>query len=161
MLSVTEALRSAIFSSHSAALLIIKSFCPPSHRWASLDLHSTGLSRTSQVGPSGCLVEARYLKHTNWSLGYLRARFLDRSSSPYTLLHWDPPFRQWSSFIKCSAETILNLIISQLCVRVIHRMNVRTHVSFRCEIYGSWTYTQLNGFSSLPSKRLLINVINM
>ncbi len=39
----------------------------------------------------------RYPKHINWSLGFLRDRFLDPSSSPHTLHHWVPSHRHMVS----------------------------------------------------------------
>ncbi len=78
-------------------LSIIRSSCPPSHRWASLGFHFTGLNPISPVGLSGWPGEGRYPKHINWSLGFLRDRFLDPSSSPHTLHHWDPSYRHMAS----------------------------------------------------------------
>ncbi len=63
-------------------LSIIRSSCPPSHRWASLGFHFAGLNPISPVGLSGWPGEGRYPKHINWSLEFLRDRFLDPSSSP-------------------------------------------------------------------------------
>ncbi len=74
-------------------LSIIRSSCPPSHRWASLGFHFAGLNPISPVGLSGWPGEGRYPKHINWSLGFLRDRFLDPSPSPHTLHHWDPSYR--------------------------------------------------------------------
>ncbi len=56
-------------------LSIIRSSCPPSHHWASLGLHFTGLNPISPVGLSGWPGEGRYPKHTNWSLEFLRDQF--------------------------------------------------------------------------------------
>ncbi len=78
-------------------LSIIRSSCPPSHRWASLGFHFAGLNPISPVGPSGWPGVGRYPKHINWSLGFLRDRFLDPSSSPHTLHHWDPSYRHMAS----------------------------------------------------------------
>ncbi len=78
-------------------LSIIRSSCPPSHRWASLGFHFTGLNPISPVGLSGWPGEGRYPKHINWLLGFLRDRFLDPSSSPHTLHHWDPSYRHMAS----------------------------------------------------------------
>ncbi len=78
-------------------LSIIRSSCPPSHRWASLGFHFAGLNPISPVGLSGWPGEGRYPKHINWSLGFLRDRFLDPSSSPHTLHHWDPSYRHMAS----------------------------------------------------------------
>ncbi len=50
-------------------LSIIRSSCPPSHRWASLGFHFAGLNPISPVGPSGWPGVGRYPKHINWSLG--------------------------------------------------------------------------------------------
>ncbi len=74
-------------------LSIIRSSCPPSHRWASLGFHFAGLNPISPVGLSGWPGEGRYPKHINWSLGFLRDQFLDPSSSPHTLHHWVPSYR--------------------------------------------------------------------
>ncbi len=76
---------------------IIRSSCPPSHHWASLGFHFAGLNPISPVGPSGWPGVGRYPKHINWSLGFLRDRFLDPSSSPHTLHHWDPSYRHMAS----------------------------------------------------------------
>ncbi len=78
-------------------LSIIRSSCPPSHRWASLGFHFAGLNPISPVGFSGWPGEGRYPKHINWSLGFLRDQFLDPSSSPHTLHHWDPSYRHMAS----------------------------------------------------------------
>ncbi len=69
----------------------------PSHRWASLGFHFAGLNPISPVGLSGWPGEGRYPKHINWSLGFLRDRFLDPSFSPHTLHHWDPSYRHMAS----------------------------------------------------------------
>ncbi len=68
-----------------------------SHHWASLGFHFAGLNPISLVGLSGWPGEGRYPKHINWSLGLLRARFLDPSSSPHTLHHWLPSYRHMAS----------------------------------------------------------------
>ncbi len=77
-------------------LSIIRSSCPPSHCWASLGFHFAGLNPISPVGLSGWPGEGRYPKHINWSLGFLRDRFLDPSSPPHTLHHRDPSYRHFS-----------------------------------------------------------------
>ncbi len=108
LLSVTEALRVAkADSNHQSSfcsifllpltLSIIRSSCPPSHRWVSLGFRFAGLNPISPVGPSGWPGVGRYPKHINWSLGFLRDRFLDPSSSPHTLHHWDPSCRHMAS----------------------------------------------------------------
>ncbi len=51
-------------------LSIIRSSCPPSHRWASLGFHFTGLNPISPAGLSGWPGEGRYPKHINWSLEF-------------------------------------------------------------------------------------------
>ncbi len=78
-------------------LSIIRSSCPPSHHWTSLGFHFAGLNPISLVGLSGWPGAGRYPKHINWSLGFLRARFLDPSSSPHTLHHWLPSYRHMAS----------------------------------------------------------------
>ncbi len=108
LLSVTEVLRIAKADSKSSVLIlldlsaaltlsIIRSSCPPSHHWASLGLHFTGLNPISLVGLSRCPGKGRYPKHINWSLGFLRVRFLDPSYSPHTLHHWVPSYRHMAS----------------------------------------------------------------
>ncbi len=73
LLSVTEALRVAkADSNHQSSfcsiflllltLSIIRSSCPPSHRWASLGFHFAGLNPISPVGPSGWPGVGRYPK---------------------------------------------------------------------------------------------------
>ncbi len=74
-------------------LSIIRSSCPPSHHWTSLGVQFAGLNPISLVGLSRWPGEGRYPKHINWSLGFLRDRFLDPSSSPHTLHHWVPSYR--------------------------------------------------------------------
>ncbi len=78
-------------------LSIIRSSCPPSHHWTSLEFHFVGLNPVSLVGLSGWPGEGRYPKHINWSLRFLRDRFLDPSSSPHTLHHWVPSYRHVAS----------------------------------------------------------------
>ncbi len=78
-------------------LSTIRSSCPPSHRWVSLGFHFAGLNPISPVGPSRWPGVGRYPKHINWPLGFLRDRFLDPSSSPHTLHHWDPSYRHMAS----------------------------------------------------------------
>ncbi len=98
LLSVTEAQSSFCWIFLLLLTLsIIRSSCPPSHRWASLGFHFAGLNPISPVGLSGWPGEGRYPKHINWSLGFLRDRFLDPSSSPHTLHHWDSSYRHMAS----------------------------------------------------------------
>ncbi len=78
-------------------LSIIRSSCPPSHHWTSLELHFTGLNPISLVGLSRWPGEGRNPKHINWSPGFPRDRFLDPSSSPHTLHHWVPSYRHMAS----------------------------------------------------------------
>ncbi len=72
---------------------IIRSSCPPSHHWASLGFHFAGFNFISLVSLSGWPGEGRHPKkiHINWSLGYLRYRFLDPSSTSHTLHHNHSP----------------------------------------------------------------------
>ncbi len=78
-------------------LSIIRSSCPPSHHWTSLEFHFAGLNRISLVGLSGWPGEGRYPKHINWLLGFPRDQFLDPSSSPHKLHHWVPSYSRMAS----------------------------------------------------------------
>ncbi len=78
-------------------LSIIRSPWPLSHHWTSLGFHFTGLNPISMVGLSRWPGEVRYPQNINWSLGFLRDRFLDPSSSPHTLHHWVPSYRHMVS----------------------------------------------------------------
>ncbi len=118
LLSVTEALRIAKADSKSSVLriylllltmLTIRFYWPPSHHWASLGFHFAGLNPISLVGLSRWPVEGRYPKHINWSLGFLRNRFLDPSSSPQTLHHWVPSYKHMFSPIIAMLMTQLYL----------------------------------------------------
>ncbi len=68
--------------------LTIRSSCPPFYHWASQGFHFVGLNPISLVDPSRWPGEGRIPEHINWSLGFLRDRLLDPSSSPHTLHHW-------------------------------------------------------------------------
>ncbi len=85
-------------------LSTIRSSCPPSHRWVSLGFHFAGLNPISPVGPSRWPGVGRYPKHINWPLGFLRDRFLDPSSSPHTLHHWDPSLQAHGFSYHCYAD---------------------------------------------------------
>ncbi len=76
---------------------IIRSSWPPSHHWASLGFHFAGLNPISMVGLSRWPGEGRYPQNINWSLGFLRDRFLDPSSYPHTLHHWVPSYKHMVS----------------------------------------------------------------
>ncbi len=109
-------------------LSIIRSSCPPSHRWASLGFHFAGLNPISLVGLSGWPGEGRYPKHINWSLGFLRVQFLDPSSSPHTLHHWVQSYRHMAS------PTIATL------------MNTQLYLSFQQDdLAGGMIFTPLSG----------------
>ncbi len=76
-----------------------------------------------------------------------------------------------ASFIKCCAETILNLIVQSYLecayVRFIewtYEQKTCVRVSFRCEIYESQMILSLHAtewFQLSACKRLLINIINI
>ncbi len=76
-------------------LLTITLSCPPSQHWTSLGFHFAGLNFISKLGLSRWPGEGRYLQNINWSLGFLRDRFLDPSSSPHTLHHWSHHTSTW------------------------------------------------------------------
>ncbi len=99
-------------------LSIIRSSCPPSHHWASQGFHFASLNPISLVGLSGWSGEGRYPKHINWSLRFLRDRFLDPSSSPHTLNHWVPSYRHMASpnivtLMTHSSISLFNQMIQQ------------------------------------------------
>ncbi len=78
-------------------LLTIRFSWPPSHHWASQGLYLTGLNPISMAGLSRWPGEGRYPQNINWSLGFLRDRFLDPSSSPHTLHHRVPWYKHMVS----------------------------------------------------------------
>ncbi len=78
-------------------LSIIRSSSPPSHHWISLGFHFAGLNTISLTGSSRWPWEGRYPQNINWSLGFLRDRILDPFSSPHTLHHWVPSYKQMVS----------------------------------------------------------------
>ncbi len=90
-------------------LSIIRSSCPPSHHWTSLEFHFAGLNPILLVGLSGWPGEGRYPKHINWSLGFPRDRLLDPPFSPHTLHHWLPLYRHIASPTISTLMTQLHL----------------------------------------------------
>ncbi len=108
LLSVTEALRVAKADSKSSVLILLDlsaAFDTVNHQILLSTLSSLGITgiplrwfesyltgRSFRVAWVG-----RYPKHINWPLGFLRDRFLDPSSSPHTLHHWDPSYRHMAS----------------------------------------------------------------
>ncbi len=92
-------------------LLTIRLSCPPSQHWTSLGFHFAGLNFISKLGLSRWPGEGRYLQNINWSLGFLRDRFLDPSSSPHTLHHWSHHTSTWFLIpLLCWWRTALSLI---------------------------------------------------
>ncbi len=87
-------------------LLIIRCSCPPSHHWTSLGLHFAGLNHISMAGLSRWPGEGRYPKHINWSLVFLRDRFLDPSSMTELLLFPATPTVQHDFTIQLDPSTI-------------------------------------------------------
>ncbi len=108
LLSVTEALRVAKANSKSSVLILLDlsaAFDTVNHQILLSTLSSLGITgiplrwfESYLTGRSFRVAwEGRYPKHINWSLGFLRDRFLDPSSSPHTLHHWDPSYRHMDS----------------------------------------------------------------
>ncbi len=60
--------------------------------------------------------EGKYPQNINWSLGFLRDRFLDPSSSPHTLHHWIPSYKHMVShtIAICWWQTALSLLSTKL-----------------------------------------------
>ncbi len=98
LLSVTEALRIAKADSKSSILILLDlsaTFDTVNHQillstLSSLDITGIPLRwfESYLTGPSFRVA---------WSLGFLRDRFLDPSSSPHTLHHWVPSYRHMAS----------------------------------------------------------------
>ncbi len=95
--------RFQIISPHSAGLFLLLWHCQSSDLLSTLSsLGITGIPlrwfESYLTGRSFRVAgEGKYPKHINWSLGFLRDRFLDPSSSPHTLHHWDPSYRHMAS----------------------------------------------------------------
>ncbi len=105
-------------------LSIIRSSCPPSHHWASLGFHFAGLNPISLVGLSGWPGEGRYI---NWSLGFLRDRFLDPSSSPHTLHHWVPSYRHMASPIIATLMTHSSISLFFFVINIFYLFSHTQH----------------------------------
>ncbi len=91
-------------------LLTIRSSWTPSHHWASQGFYFSGLNPISMAGLSRWPGEGRYPQNINWSLGFLRDRFLDHSSSPNTLHHWVPSYTWFLILLLRWWHTALSLI---------------------------------------------------
>ncbi len=115
LLSVTETLRIAKADSKSSVLILLDlsaAFDTVNHQillftLSSLDI--TGIPLCWFESSLACLSrwpgEERYPKHINWSLGFLRDRFLDLSSSPHTLHHWVPSYKHMVSHTMATLMT--------------------------------------------------------
>jgi len=108
LLSVTEDLRIAKADSKSSGLIL-----PDLSAAFDTVNHQILLSTLSSLGITGIPIRWfesylngrsfkvawgwRYPQNINWSLGILRDRFLDPSSSPHTLHHWVPSYKHMVS----------------------------------------------------------------
>ncbi len=123
LLSVTEALRIAKADSKLSVLILLDlsaAFDTVNHQILQSTLSSlciTGIHlrwfESYLNGRSFWVAwEGRYPKHINWSLGFLRGRFLDPSSSPHTLYHWVPSYKHMVSFSSTIAMLMTHSSIS-------------------------------------------------
>ncbi len=122
LLSVTEALWIAKADSKSSVLILLDlsaAFDTVNHQillstLSSLDITGIPLRwfESSLVCLSRWPGEERYPKHINWSLGFLRGRFLDPSFSPHTLHHWVPSYKHMVS------PTIAKLITHSFTIQL-------------------------------------------
>ncbi len=98
----------------------------------SLGFHFAGLNPISLVSLSRWPGEGRYPKHINWSMGFLRARFLDPSSSPHTLHHWLPSYRHMASHNIAMLMTHSSIsLTNQMIQRLLHRYQAHLCVDER------------------------------
>ncbi len=128
-------------------LSIIRSSCPPSHRWATLGFHFAGLNPISLVGLSGWPGEGRYI---NWSLGFLRDRFLDPSSSPHTLHHWVPSYRHMASPIIATLMTHSSISLFFFVINIFYLFS---HTTSQNNIHSKTKQQTYTPYSKSPIKR--------
>ncbi len=108
LLSVTEALRIAKADSKSSVLILLAlsaAFDTVNHQILLTTLSSLGITGIPlcwfesylNVRSFKVAWEGMYPQNINWSLGFIRDRFLDPSSSPHALHHWVPSYRHMVS----------------------------------------------------------------
>ncbi len=108
LLSVTEDLRIAKADSKSSGLILpdlSAAFDTVNHQILLSTLSSLGITGIPIRWFESCLNGRsfkvawgwRYPQNINWSLGFLRDRFLDPSSSPHTLHHCVPSYKHMVS----------------------------------------------------------------
>ncbi len=113
--SVTVALQIAKADSKSSILILLDlsaAFDTVNHQILLSTLSSLDITGHSQVESyltgrsSGWPGEGRYSKHINWSLGFLRDRFLDPSSSPQYTASLGPIIQTHGISYHCYADDI-------------------------------------------------------
>ncbi len=172
LLSVTEALRIAKADSKSSVLILLDlsaAFDTVNHQILLTNLssqgitgfHFAGLNPIWMVGLSRWPGEGRYPQNINWSLGFLRDRFLDPSSSPHTLHHWVPSYRHMVSHTIAMLMTHSSISrFDQMIRRYLHGSQAAWRTSrhgWKNIIYSS-TCQRLSFLSSLPLQ--LYNMIS-
>ncbi len=122
LLSVTEALRIAKADSKSSVLILLDlsaAFDTVNHQILLSTLSSLGITGIPLRWFESYLTGRSFrVAWVNWSLEFLRVRFLDPSSSPHTIHHWVPSYRYMASPIIAmpmtrSSISLFNLMIQR------------------------------------------------